>query len=221
MSLLQSRVAYYWFKKTRRACQAQGRCHMGGFTRLLHSGEPDELLPEIPTVVVKPLQDRDHQGYALCYSGVSATICYVTWYQVPARGCSTPWKPDELPAEIPTVVVKPLQDRDHQGCVLKSASPSPAGLVYRAKAVIKPLQDAARGVPCVRICLSSLHALAWQMPTCTRLLHFGEPDELLAEIPHSWCQSPAGRDHQGCALSLYMHIQACTYLPGKCRPARG
>ena len=55
-------MAYYWFKKTRRACQAQGRCHMGGFTRLLHSGEPDELLQEIPTVVVKPLQDKDHGG---------------------------------------------------------------------------------------------------------------------------------------------------------------
>ena len=58
----QSRVAYYWYKKVQQRCRAAGPCHMGGFTRLLHSGEADELMPEIPTVVVKPLQDRDHQG---------------------------------------------------------------------------------------------------------------------------------------------------------------
>ena len=63
--VLQARVAYYWYKKTRRQCQAQGRCHMGGFTRLLHSGVADELMAEVPTVVVKPLQDRDHGGCAL------------------------------------------------------------------------------------------------------------------------------------------------------------
>lgn len=28
---------------------------MGGFTRLLHSGQPDELVEEVPTVVVNPL----------------------------------------------------------------------------------------------------------------------------------------------------------------------
>ena len=39
-----------------------GVCHMGGWTRLLHSGEPDELMQEIPTHVVNPLQDRDNQG---------------------------------------------------------------------------------------------------------------------------------------------------------------
>lgn len=59
---LQARVHYYWFLKTRRQCRAAGKCHMGGFTRLLHSGEQDELMDEIPTVVVNPLQDRDHGG---------------------------------------------------------------------------------------------------------------------------------------------------------------
>ena len=37
---------------------------MGGFTRILHSGEADDLMEEVPTHVVQPLQDRDHQGYA-------------------------------------------------------------------------------------------------------------------------------------------------------------
>ena len=43
-------------------CQKQSKCHMGGFTRLLHSGEADELMDEIPTHVVQPLQDKDHKG---------------------------------------------------------------------------------------------------------------------------------------------------------------
>ena len=37
-------------------------CQMGGFTRILHSGEPDELMDEIPTHVVEPLQDKDNKG---------------------------------------------------------------------------------------------------------------------------------------------------------------
>ena len=35
---------------------------MGGFTRILHSGEPDDLMDEIPTHVVEPLQDKDNKG---------------------------------------------------------------------------------------------------------------------------------------------------------------
>lgn len=38
---------------------------MGGWTRLLHSGEPDDLMEEIPTVVVRPLEDKDHKGWVL------------------------------------------------------------------------------------------------------------------------------------------------------------
>lgn len=59
---LQARVHYYWFLKIRKQCRAAGKCHMGGFTRILHSGKADELVDEIPTAVVKPLEDRDNQG---------------------------------------------------------------------------------------------------------------------------------------------------------------
>ncbi|PRW44917.1 hypothetical protein C2E21_6489 [Chlorella sorokiniana] len=53
----QSRVSYYWYKKTREKCiTEQGdACPMGGYTRLLHSGKPDDWMDEIPTVVVDPL----------------------------------------------------------------------------------------------------------------------------------------------------------------------
>lgn len=43
-------------------CEGLGRCDMGGFTRLLHSGQPDELMDEIPTFVAKPLPDEGHKG---------------------------------------------------------------------------------------------------------------------------------------------------------------
>ncbi len=35
-----------------------GNCEMGGFTRLLHSGKADDLMDEIPTVVVNPLPEQ-------------------------------------------------------------------------------------------------------------------------------------------------------------------
>lgn len=43
------------YKKHKAACEKEGHCEMGGFTRLLHSGRPDNLMDEIPTVVVDPL----------------------------------------------------------------------------------------------------------------------------------------------------------------------
>lgn len=60
----QSRVGYYWFKKVKQDCEAAGECQMGSFTRLLHTGEPDDLMNEIPTWVAQPLpaEHPDH-GY--------------------------------------------------------------------------------------------------------------------------------------------------------------
>eukprot|EP00798_Chlamydomonas_sp_ICE-L_P029534 gene29534-5880_t len=52
----QARIHYFWFKKQRDRCLTQGTlCDMGGFTRLLHTGESDDLMDEVPTVVVDPL----------------------------------------------------------------------------------------------------------------------------------------------------------------------
>lgn len=47
----QCRVMYYWFKKFKDAPGSQ----MGGFTRILHSGKPDNYMDEIPTFVAQPL----------------------------------------------------------------------------------------------------------------------------------------------------------------------
>jgi hypothetical protein len=62
-ALLQ--VGYYWYKKVKKQCEAAGGCQMGGFTRLLHTGQPDDLMDEIPTWVAQPLpaEHPDH-GWA-------------------------------------------------------------------------------------------------------------------------------------------------------------
>lgn len=58
----QSRVHYYWYKKMKKRCEAAGPCQIGGFTRLLHSGVPDDLMNEIPTFVAQtlPPEHPDH-----------------------------------------------------------------------------------------------------------------------------------------------------------------
>ena len=47
----QCRIMYYWYKKKKDLPGSE----MGGFTRILHSGSPDNLMDEIPTFVVDPL----------------------------------------------------------------------------------------------------------------------------------------------------------------------
>lgn len=47
----QCRIMYYWYKQKKNLPGSE----MGGFTRVLHSGSPDKLMDEIPTVVVDPL----------------------------------------------------------------------------------------------------------------------------------------------------------------------
>ncbi|XP_073125305.1 hydroxyproline O-arabinosyltransferase 3-like isoform X2 [Henckelia pumila] len=55
----QSRVMYYWYMKNK---DLQGS-EMGKFTRVLHSGAPDNLMDEIPSFVVDPLPPGLDRGY--------------------------------------------------------------------------------------------------------------------------------------------------------------
>lgn len=52
-NLWQCRIMYYWFKRFKNGPNSE----MGGFTRILHSGFPDDYMDEIPTFVVQPLPD--------------------------------------------------------------------------------------------------------------------------------------------------------------------
>ena len=60
----QTRVHYYHFLKQKAACEEaarrdkkRGGCDMGGWTRLLHSGEADDLMDELPTFLADPLPE--------------------------------------------------------------------------------------------------------------------------------------------------------------------
>ncbi|KQK19320.1 hydroxyproline O-arabinosyltransferase 1 [Brachypodium distachyon] len=71
----QCRVMYHWFKEARRR---QGRGgEMGGFTRILHSGKPDEFIDEIPTFVADPLPEGTDQGYIV----LNRPWAFVQWLQ--------------------------------------------------------------------------------------------------------------------------------------------
>ncbi len=52
----QVRVMYYWYQKRHAEQGPEGQ--MGGFTRVLHEGRPDELMEEIPTCVVDRLSEE-------------------------------------------------------------------------------------------------------------------------------------------------------------------
>ncbi|KAL8159398.1 hypothetical protein V2J09_000935 [Rumex salicifolius] len=57
----QCRIMYYWYKKFKDASGSD----MGGFTRVLHTGEPDNMVHEIPTFVVDHLPYGLDQGYVV------------------------------------------------------------------------------------------------------------------------------------------------------------
>eukprot|EP00270_Netrium_digitus_P010068 TRINITY_DN3092_c0_g1_i1.p1 TRINITY_DN3092_c0_g1~~TRINITY_DN3092_c0_g1_i1.p1 ORF type:complete len:413 (+),score=86.17 TRINITY_DN3092_c0_g1_i1:123-1361(+) len=57
----QTRIMYFWYKKFR----DQPGSDMGGFTRVLHSGAPDDLMDEIPTFVAQPLPPGVDRGYVV------------------------------------------------------------------------------------------------------------------------------------------------------------
>jgi len=75
----QARIHYYWWKKQRDACLLQEVCDMGGFTRLLHSGEADDLMDEIPTVVVDPLPKSAFGKSDTSYIVLNRPYAFMEW----------------------------------------------------------------------------------------------------------------------------------------------
>ncbi|KAK3003680.1 hypothetical protein RJ639_018450 [Escallonia herrerae] len=69
----QCRIMYYWYKKVRNMDGSD----MGGFTRVLHSGSPDDLMAEIPTVVVDSLPDGLDRGYIV----LNRPWAFVQWLE--------------------------------------------------------------------------------------------------------------------------------------------
>ncbi|KAK9157421.1 hypothetical protein Scep_003995 [Stephania cephalantha] len=69
----QCRIMHYWYKKVKDMPGSS----MGGFTRILHSGSPDNLMDEIPTFVVDPLPDGLDRGYVV----LNRPWAFVQWLE--------------------------------------------------------------------------------------------------------------------------------------------
>ncbi|KAL3613293.1 Hydroxyproline O-arabinosyltransferase 3 [Castilleja foliolosa] len=69
----QCRIMYYWYKKMKEMPGSD----MGGFTRVLHSGSPDNLMDEIPTMIVDPLPDGLDRGYIV----LNRPWAFVQWLE--------------------------------------------------------------------------------------------------------------------------------------------
>ncbi|GLJ40172.1 hypothetical protein SUGI_0823930 [Cryptomeria japonica] len=119
----QCRLMYYWYKKFK----DQPGSEMGEFTRVLHSGNPDDLMDEIPTVVVDPLPPGLDRGYIV----LNRPWAFVQWLQkatikeeyiLMAEPDHIFVKPlpnlarDEFPAAFPFFYIKPT---DHPQLVQK------------------------------------------------------------------------------------------------------
>ncbi|XP_031113624.1 hydroxyproline O-arabinosyltransferase 3-like [Ipomoea triloba] len=70
----QSRIMYYWYKKQKDLPGSE----MGKFTRILHTGAPDNLMDEIPTVVVDPLPN----GLDMNYVVLNRPWAFVQWLEI-------------------------------------------------------------------------------------------------------------------------------------------
>uniref|UniRef100_A0A0R0JEC9 Hydroxyproline O-arabinosyltransferase-like domain-containing protein n=1 Tax=Glycine max TaxID=3847 RepID=A0A0R0JEC9_SOYBN len=69
----QCRIMYYWYKKVKDMPGSD----MGKFTRIVHSGRPDQLMDEIPTFVVDPLPAGLDRGYVV----MNRPWAFVQWLE--------------------------------------------------------------------------------------------------------------------------------------------
>ncbi|PIM99324.1 hypothetical protein CDL12_28182 [Handroanthus impetiginosus] len=98
----QSRIMYYWYKKKKDLPGSD----MGKFTRILHSGKPDNLMDEIPTFVVNPLPTGLDRGYVV----LNRPWAFVQWLKK-----STIEEEYILMAEPDHIFLKPLPNLGHEG----------------------------------------------------------------------------------------------------------
>ncbi|GMH33444.1 hypothetical protein BSKO_01278 [Bryopsis sp. KO-2023] len=75
----QARIHYYWYKKIKAECEAAGPCDMGGFTRILHSGKPDDLMDEIPTFVSDELPHDMIKNGKRGYIVINRPYAFTQW----------------------------------------------------------------------------------------------------------------------------------------------
>ncbi|GFP89920.1 hypothetical protein PHJA_001135800 [Phtheirospermum japonicum] len=98
----QCRIMYYWYKKKKDLPGSE----MGKFTRILHSGNSDNLMDEIPTFVVDPLPKGMDQGYVV----LNRPWAFVQWLKK-----ATIEEEYVLMAEPDHIFLKPLPNLVYEG----------------------------------------------------------------------------------------------------------
>ncbi|OIV99062.1 hypothetical protein TanjilG_32321 [Lupinus angustifolius] len=98
----QCRIMYYWYTRQKNLPGSE----MGGFTRILHSGKPDNLMDEIPTVVVDPLPVGQDQGYVV----LNRPWAFIQWLEK-----ATIEEEYVLMAEPDHIFLRPLPNLAHLG----------------------------------------------------------------------------------------------------------
>ncbi|GLT81760.1 hypothetical protein SLE2022_001940 [Rubroshorea leprosula] len=96
----QCRIMYYWYKRVKDMPGSD----MGKFTRILHSGKPDNLMEEIPTFVVNPLPEGLDRGYVV----LNRPWAFVQWLE-----SATIEEEYILMAEPDHIFVNPLPNLAH------------------------------------------------------------------------------------------------------------
>ncbi|PKI57767.1 hypothetical protein CRG98_021834, partial [Punica granatum] len=97
----QCRIMYYWYKRVKDMPGSE----MGKFTRILHSGSPDNLIEEIPTFVVDPLPEGLDRGYIV----LNRPWAFVQWLE-----SATIEEEYILMAEPDHIFVRPLPNLAHE-----------------------------------------------------------------------------------------------------------
>ncbi|CAM6111974.1 unnamed protein product [Calypogeia fissa] len=112
----QCLIMYYYYKKFKDHPASE----MGGFTRLLHSGRPDDVMDKIPTFIVDPLPPGEDRGYVV----LNRPWAFVQWlekaaieeeYVMMAEPDHIFLRPlpnlatDDLPAAFPFFYIEPEQ----------------------------------------------------------------------------------------------------------------
>lgn len=89
----QSRICHFQYKRVKAACEAAGKCEMGGFTRLLHEGVPDDLMQEIPTFVADPLPADQAPDDGCENPSRSAVSSRLSWTRAGSNQWIHHWRP--------------------------------------------------------------------------------------------------------------------------------
>lgn len=131
---------YYWYKKIK---AAHPNSAMGGFTRLLHSGYPDDWMDEIPTVVVDPLPP-DLQTIANGYVVLNRPYAFKQWVEthlasIPERYVLMS-EPDHLFLRPPPLWATPTRPAAFPFFYIEPLAPVNAEIIQKYNELKRPLK---------------------------------------------------------------------------------